>query len=223
MVKAADSHVVARDPITAPWGVVKRAVDVVGAAALLTVTMPLLIVAMMAVRFETSGPAIFRQVRVGKRGQHFTLLKLRTMVAGNDESEHASYVAALMEGTAPRSESGIYKLDNDPRITRVGRVLRRSSIDELPQLWNVLRGEMSLIGPRPPLPREVERYDDRAWLRLAGRPGITGLWQVSGRCELTFGEQIALDVEYWERWSPLLDLQILARTPGAIFSARGAA
>lgn len=210
------------EPIARPWSAVKRLIDVVGAGALLVLTIPVLLAAMVAIRMESPGPTIFRQERVGKRGRRFTVLKLRTMVDGNDDSEHDRYVAALMTGRASR-RNGMYKLDDDPRITSVGRVLRRASIDELPQLWNVLRGDMSLVGPRPPLPREVERYDAQMWHRLVGRPGLTGLWQVSGRCELTFGEQVELDITYWRRWTLALDFEILARTPLAVLSARGAA
>jgi len=210
------------EPIAPPWAAAKRVIDIAGAAVLLLVTLPIIVAAMVAIRVSSPGPTLFRQERVGKRGRRFTLLKVRTMVPDNDDSEHERYVAALIDGTAPRC-NGMYKLDNDPRVTPIGRILRRSSIDELPQLWNVLRGDMSLVGPRPPLPRETERYDATSWARLLGRPGITGLWQVSGRCERTFGEQVALDAAYWRQWSLWLDLCILARTPLAVLSARGAA
>jgi lipopolysaccharide/colanic/teichoic acid biosynthesis glycosyltransferase len=165
---------------------------------------------------------IFRQPRLGLAGRPFTLYKLRTMVDGNDDAEHRAYVAALLNGDAERN-GGIYKLTDDPRITRVGRMLRRFSLDEVPQLVNVLRGDMSVVGPRPPLASETELYEARDWARLACLPGITGLWQVSGRCELTYRDMIELDIEYVERWSPWLDLSIIARTPRAILSRRGAA
>jgi lipopolysaccharide/colanic/teichoic acid biosynthesis glycosyltransferase len=144
------------------------------------------------------------------------------MYRDNSDSEHQRYVAALIRGEAQRHR-GMYKLTDDPRVTRVGRVLRRWSIDELPQLWNVLRGDMSIVGPRPPLEREVEQYDARTWLRLRGRPGLTCLWQVNGRCELSFAEQVELDLEYWRRWSLWRDVGILARTPWAVMSGKGAA
>lgn len=200
----------------------KRVVDLVVAPLVLVAAAPLLIIAMAAIRIESPGPAILRQQRVGLRGRPFTIFKLRTMVQGNDDSEHRAYVKALLQGDAQRN-GGIYKLTNDARVTRVGRLLRRCSLDEVPQLVNVLRGEMTLVGPRPPLPSEVDHYDARDWGRLALTPGITGLWQVSGRCELTYREMIELDLDYVEHWSLGLDLAIIARTPGAVLSQRGAA
>lgn len=200
----------------------KRAVDVGIVMILLLATSPILLVAALLIRLESPGNVIFRQVRIGADGRRFTCYKLRTMTADNDDSVSAAYVAALIDGEATATR-GMYKLVADPRITRVGRLLRRFSIDELPQLWNVASGDMSLVGPRPPLPHEFERYDGTALQRLRVKPGLTGLWQVSGRCERTFAEMVALDNQYWHCWSPLLELRILLRTPGAILRGRGAA
>ncbi|MDQ4089719.1 MAG: sugar transferase [Actinomycetota bacterium] len=190
-------------------------------ATALLLVLPVLLVAMAAVRFNSAGPALFKQVRVGANGRRFRLFKLRTMFTGNDDTAHRAYVAGLISGDADR-HGGVFKLVGDPRITSIGGFLRRFSIDELPQLWNVLKGDMSIVGPRPPLPREVELYGDRAWARLRVKPGITGLWQVSGRSELSFEEMVALDVQYWQRWSLLLDLKILVRTPAVVLAATGA-
>jgi lipopolysaccharide/colanic/teichoic acid biosynthesis glycosyltransferase len=201
---------------------VKRALDLVVASVGLLLVGPVLLIAMVAIKLDSKGPAIFQQDRLGASGRRFRLYKLRTMKTDNDDSAHQAYVAAMIRGEAEQKE-GMFKLVDDPRITRVGKFLRKTSIDELPQLWNVLRGEMSLVGPRPPMMSEAELYEDWAWQRLRAKPGLTGLWQVSGRCELTFDEMVALDVEYARRWSPLLELQILAKTPKVVLTARGAA
>jgi lipopolysaccharide/colanic/teichoic acid biosynthesis glycosyltransferase len=178
----------------------RRAVDVAVAGAGLVAVSPVLALAAIAVKLEDRGPVLFRQVRVGKDGVDFELLKLRTMVVGA-ESLGAGY--AVDRG--------------DPRITRVGRILRRTSVDELPQLWNVVRGEMSLIGPRPTLRYQVDRYDEHQRHRLDIRPGITGWAQVNGRAALPWAERIELDVWYVEHRSLAVDLKILLRTPRALF------
>jgi lipopolysaccharide/colanic/teichoic acid biosynthesis glycosyltransferase len=178
----------------------RRALDVAVAGAGLVAVSPMLALAALAVKLEDRGPVLFRQTRVGKDGVDFELLKLRTMVVGA-ESQGAGY--AVDRG--------------DPRITRVGRALRRTSVDELPQLWNVVRGEMSLIGPRPTLRYQVDRYDEHQRHRLDIRPGITGWAQVNGRAALPWAERIALDVWYVEHRSLALDLKILLRTPLALF------
>jgi lipopolysaccharide/colanic/teichoic acid biosynthesis glycosyltransferase len=201
---------------------VKRALDLVGAAVLLLATAPVLVLTALAVKLESRGPVLFTQVRTGRDGTSFRILKFRSMVVGGDDSAHRAYVASLIAGEAG-DEDGVFKLVSDPRVTRVGRFIRRYSLDELPQLWNVLRGDMSLVGPRPALPHEVELYDARARQRLAVKPGLTGLWQVSGRCELSFADMVALDVAYSQRWSLLQDLHILARTPLVALTGRGAA
>jgi lipopolysaccharide/colanic/teichoic acid biosynthesis glycosyltransferase len=179
---------------------VNRVADVTLAGATLVVSAPALALAALAVKLANGGPVLYRQMRVGKDGSDFELLKLRTMVVGA-ESMGAGY--AVNEG--------------DARITRAGRVLRRLSLDELPQLWNVVRGDMSVIGPRPTLRYQVERYDDRQRRRLDVKPGITGWAQVHGRAALPWAERIELDIFYVEHRSPLLDLKILLKTPIALF------
>jgi lipopolysaccharide/colanic/teichoic acid biosynthesis glycosyltransferase len=179
---------------------VNRAADVAIAGTTLVLTSPLLGLAALAVKLESRGPVLYRQTRVGKDGTDFELLKLRTMVVGA-EKMGAGY--AVDEG--------------DARITRAGRILRKLSLDELPQLWNVIRGEMSVIGPRPTLRYQVERYDERQLRRLAVKPGITGWAQIHGRATLPWAERIELDVWYVEHRSPTLDLKILAKTPLALF------
>ena len=201
---------------------VKRALDLTVALVGLVITLPVLLLAMLAIRLDSQGSPIFQQDRLGAGGRRFRLYKLRTMVADNDDSAHQAYVEALIRGEADQN-NGVFKLVNDPRITRVGKFLRKTSIDEIPQLWNVVRGEMSLVGPRPPMVSEAALYDDWAWQRLQVKPGLTGLWQVSGRCELSFEDMVALDIEYSRRWSPLLEVQILLKTPKAVLSTRGAA
>jgi lipopolysaccharide/colanic/teichoic acid biosynthesis glycosyltransferase len=157
---------------------------------------------------------------VGARGRVFRVFKLRTMRPGPD-TRHRDYIVAALNGDSERRD-GLYKAVDDPRITRVGRWLRRTSIDEVPQLWNVLLGDMSLVGPRPATLFETELYDEDAWLRLRGRPGLTGLWQVEGRSLLSYGAMLQLDAAYWERWSPLLELKIICKTVPAVLFARGA-
>ena len=200
----------------------KRSIDL----ALLFLALPVLVLIVpliaIVVKLSSRGPVFFKQQRVGVDGRLFNLYKFRTMFVDNDDTIHRNYVAALMRDEAP-SHGGIYKLVDDPRVTKVGRFLRRYSLDEIPQVWNVVRGDMSLVGPRPPLPAESKRYDLDAWNRLRVAPGLTGLWQVSGRCELTFRQMVDLDVRYWREWSPLLDARIIARTPAALVSTRGAA
>ena len=177
-----------------------RPADVAIAGTALLAVSPVLAVAALAVKLEDGGPVLYRQRRVGRDGADFELLKLRTMVVG-----------------AEAMGAGLSVNEGDPRITRVGRVLRKLSLDELPQLWNVVRGEMSVIGPRPTLRYQVEQYDDRQRRRLDVKPGITGWAQINGRAALPWAERIELDVWYVERRSPLLDLRILARTPLALF------
>ena len=177
-----------------------RAADVALAGTALLAASPLLGLAALAIKLEDGGPVLYRQTRVGRDGVDFELLKLRTMVVG-----------------AERLGAGLSVNEGDPRITRVGRILRKLSLDELPQLWNVVRGEMSVIGPRPTLRYQVEQYDERQRRRLEVKPGITGWAQINGRATLPWAARIELDVWYVERRSPLLDLKILARTPLALF------
>ena len=199
----------------------KRVLDMLTAAITLLVLLPLLATVALLVWLSSPGPILFRQKRVGINGATFTLFKFRTMYHGASSAIHQAYYKALIEGTADKT-GNTFKLKNDPRITPVGRMLRRLSLDEVPQLINVLRGEMSLVGPRPPLPYEVEQYGPRELGRLMVQPGLTGLWQVSGRAILNFHQMIDLDLAYIERWSLWLDLQILARTPLVVLTGRGA-
>jgi len=193
----------------------KRGLDVAGAAVLLLLTSPVLLGAMALVRLTSRGPAIFVQPRIGFGCRQFPMLKLRTMVHGAEGREE--------ELAAARPERTFLKIPRDPRITPVGRWLRRYSVDELPQLLNVLRGEMSLVGPRPLLLSDFEKYPKRAQMRrFSVRPGLTGLWQVGGRSDLADSERVRLDLEYVDRWSLSLDLEILSRTLPAVVSAKGA-
>ncbi len=209
-------RLVVPSPAWASWQrVAKRALDITVAAALLVLAAPLMLLVAVAIKLDSPGPVIFRQRRVGKDGRLFTFYKFRGMVADAEARLHE--VAHLNEVDGP-----IFKSRRDPRVTRVGRVLRRTSLDELPQLWNVLRGDMSLVGPRPPLPTEVAQYEPWQRDRLLAPGGITGLWQVSGRNLLGFEDMVRLDLEYITRWSLWLDLVILARTVLVVFTARGA-
>lgn len=195
------------------WG--KRIFDVVGSASLLLALLPLLLVVAACIRTHDRGPVFFRQLRVGRNGVPFHVLKFRTMVTDAEARLDELHAECGFEG-------GMFKLAQDPRITGPGRWLRRLSIDELPQLINILRGDMSLIGPRPPLAREVAEYPTTAHRRLRVRPGLTGLWQVSGRSDLSFEEAIRLDLYYVDNWSILQDLSILGRTVSAVLRSRGA-
>jgi len=195
--------------------VVKAAFDKIVALTALTIFAPLLALLALAVRLDDRGPALFRQTRVGKDGRTFTLLKFRTMVIDAEQRK-----AALRPQSGQHSV--LFKLRNDPRVTRTGLWLRRWSLDELPQLINVLNGDMSLVGPRPALPEEAAMYRDHVRRRLAVKPGITGLWQVSGRSDLTWDESIRLDLRYVENWSLMLDLHILWKTLSAVVRGSGA-
>ena len=193
----------------------KRAVDVVGSAAAVAALSPVLASCAAIVRLGSPGPILFRQKRIGQNGRAFTMFKFRTMYVDCDPAVHEAYVRRYIAGEVGADDSGgatVFKLVGDKRITPAGRWMRRLSLDELPQLLNVLRGDMSLVGPRPPLPYEVEHYRPRDLQRLRAMPGITGLWQVSGRNQTTFDEMIDLDLEYIDRWSVRLDLRILWRT-----------
>lgn len=188
----------------------------IAAFGLLVLAAPLLLVLAVIVRLSSRGPAIYTQVRIGQFGQPFTILKFRTMRVGAD--------ALLVEVLAAHGQQlqPFFKVTDDPRITWVGRILRRTSLDELPQLWNVVRGDMNLIGPRPQSAAEVREYDARSWRRLLVKPGLTGLWQVSGRSHLSTEEALELDLTYVRDWSPMLDVKVLLRTPAAVVAQRGA-
>ncbi len=202
---------------------IKRAFDLAAASLLLLFISPVLALTALAVRLFDGSPILFRQTRVGIRGKHFQMLKFRTMRADTDDSPHRRYVRKWIQEAGEDGERGssFHKLTDDPRITRAGRILRRFSLDELPQLINVVRGEMSLIGPRPALPYETELYKSWHHRRLEAVPGITGLWQISGRNHLSFEEMVRLDVQYLENWSFASDLRILARTLPALLRGEG--
>ncbi len=211
-----------------PSRATKRLIDVLGSLSLLVMLSPVFLVIAAAIKLTSDGPVLFRQKRIGEYGSPFTCLKFRSMYIDNDASEHKEYVRQLIAGQAEKKSANgnaaaVFKLTNDQRITPVGQILRRSSLDELPQLINVLRGEMSLVGPRPPVPYEVAAY--ATWHRrrlLEAKPGITGLWQVCGRSRVEFDDMVRLDLRYARDCSPLLDLKILLQTPKAVISGGGA-
>ena len=206
----------------------KRAMDVAGSSMALTILSPIFLAIAVAIKFSSRGPALFRQTRIGQYGVPFTFLKFRSMYSGNTSKVHAEFIKRFIAGNVDRDAPGergnvVYKITDDPRVTPVGRFLRRTSLDELPQFLNVLRGEMSLVGPRPPIPYELEAYD--VWHRrrfLEVKPGITGLWQVYGRSKLRFDDMVRLDLRYAKAWSLSMDLKILLQTPKAVFSRDGA-
>jgi lipopolysaccharide/colanic/teichoic acid biosynthesis glycosyltransferase len=206
----------------------KRAIDVVGSACALVVLSPLMLAIAVGIKLTSKGPVLFRQHRVGQYGQRFEFLKFRSMTPSSDSSVHEKYMEEFIAGKAQSANGDgggepLYKLKNDSRVTGIGKILRRTSLDELPQFINVLKGEMSLVGPRPPIPYEVDKYD--LWHRrrlLEVKPGITGLWQVSGRSKVGFDEMVRLDLQYAKTWSIGQDLKILAKTPGAVIGGDGA-
>jgi lipopolysaccharide/colanic/teichoic acid biosynthesis glycosyltransferase len=207
---------------------IKRMIDIAGSSALLLLLGPLFAAIALAIKLTSKGPVIFQQERLGQFGARFKCLKFRTMYQNNDSRIHQEYIQRFIAGQSgsENTEPGkpaVYKITNDPRVTPIGRFLRKTSLDEFPQFWNVLRGEMSLVGPRPPVPYEFEVYD--IWHRrrvLEVKPGVTGLWQVSGRSRMCFADMVRLDVRYSQSWSLLLDLRILIATPRAVLSGEGA-
>jgi exopolysaccharide biosynthesis polyprenyl glycosylphosphotransferase len=205
-----------REPLSSAARLVKRASDILIASAALAVLSPLWLVIAALIKLDSKGSVFYRQERVGMDGRIFLFYKFRTMLTGADDALHREYqrqfIAGLPETNLGDSKRPVYKLAGDYRVTRVGRVLRRLSLDELPQLLNVLRGDMSIVGPRPPIPYEVEAYELWHRKRLDMKPGLTGLWQVSGRNRLPFDEMVRLDLFYIENWSLLLDLKIILRT-----------
>ncbi len=200
---------------------VKRSMDVAGSLAALILAAPMMAVIAVLIKLTSKGPVLFRQTRIGQYGKRFTFFKFRSMYATGDQSLHENHVRELISGQ--KKEQVAHKLMNDPRITPIGRVLRKTSLDEFPQFFNVLIGDMSLVGPRPPLPYELRAY--QVWHRrrlLAVKPGITGIWQVEGRSRVKFEDMVRMDLSYASSWSPWLDLKILLRTPRAVLSGRGA-
>jgi lipopolysaccharide/colanic/teichoic acid biosynthesis glycosyltransferase len=212
---------------------VKRLIDAVGSGIGLILSAPVFLVIAALIKLTSDGPIFFRQQRIGQHGTPFTFLKFRTMFTNNDHSVHKEFVQQLIAGKVKPSSNGngngngnghgVYKIKADPRVTRIGSFLRRSSLDELPQLINVLKGEMSLVGPRPPVRYEVDAYE--IWHRgrlMEAKPGITGLWQVNGRSRVKFDEMVRLDIRYARTWSLWLDIKILVRTPHAVLLGEGA-
>jgi exopolysaccharide biosynthesis polyprenyl glycosylphosphotransferase len=208
--------------------VAKRILDIIGSLIALAIFAPVFLGVALAVKFTSKGPILFRQQRVGQYGKTFTFLKFRSMQSKNDQAVHREYIKNFIAGaTEPASETGprptVFKIKDDPRLTPIGAFLRRTSLDELPQFINVLKGEMSLVGPRPPITYEVDCYD--VWHRrrlLVVKPGITGLWQVTGRSRVTFDEMVRLDLKYAKSWSIWLDIKILLQTPKAVLGGQGA-
>jgi len=206
---------------------IKRAIDVVGSAAALFFFSPIFAAVAVAVKFSSKGPVLFKQERLGQHGKTFTVLKFRSMRTDCDAKIHQKYVeqfiAGQVDGESGGSEKPVYKIQQDPRVTSIGSFIRKTSLDELPQFWNVLRGDMSLVGPRPSLAYEYQAYE--LWHRrrvLEIKPGITGLWQVEGRSRTRFDDMVRLDLKYARAWSVWLDLRILAQTPGAVIQGTGA-
>jgi lipopolysaccharide/colanic/teichoic acid biosynthesis glycosyltransferase len=197
----------------------KRAIDLVLAAAMLVALAPLFALVALAIRLDSPGPVFFRQHRVGRGGEEFTMLKFRSMAADASSAEHLRYVTALATAGAPLGRGDLCKLTEDPRVTRVGAIIRKASIDEWPQLLNVLAGHMSIVGPRPAVSYELRLYRTEHFARFQVRPGITGLWQVSGRNRLGFYEMLDLDVAYVERHGLAYDLWLILRTPFAVLRA----
>jgi lipopolysaccharide/colanic/teichoic acid biosynthesis glycosyltransferase len=202
--------------------VIKRCMDVGGSAMALLILWPIFLVIAVLVKLSSKGPVFFRQERMGQFGKPFTFLKFRSMYADSDHKIHQAFIRRVIKGEHDGTMDvggPVYKMTNDPRITRIGRIIRRTSLDEFPQFINVLKGEMSLVGPRPPIAYECEDYD--IWHRrrvLEVKPGITGLWQVSGRSRVRFDDMVRLDLQYARTWSIWLDIRILLKTPGALFS-----
>jgi lipopolysaccharide/colanic/teichoic acid biosynthesis glycosyltransferase len=204
----------------------KRGLDIIGAFALLLMLAPLFLLIAALMKLTSRGPVFFRQQRIGRGAKPFEILKFRTMYTGADHALHQEFVTRLIKKNGEVHEPGKnapFKIANDPRITPIGRILRKTSFDELPQLWNVLRGDMSLVGPRPPIQYEVEQYEPWHCRRvLEAKPGITGLWQVSGRSRTTFDEMVRLDLRYARTCSLWTDIKILLATPAAVISGKGA-
>jgi len=197
---------------------VKRAIDILGSVIAILLFSPLMLITAIMIKIDSPGPIIFKQIRLGKKGMPFLFYKFRSMQYKADDRIHRDFVASLISGDTDAVNQGdadkpLYKIKSDPRVTKVGKFIRKTSIDELPQLFNVLKGDMSLVGPRPPLPYEVEKYQLWHLRRVTDmRPGITGLWQVEGRSKTTFDEMVRLDIQYIREWSPSLDVKILLKT-----------
>ena len=220
-----DESVKKRDRLQ--WGF-KRGMDVIGSIVGILLFSPIMVLAAVAVKLNSPGPAVFKQFRLGMKGTRFPFYKFRSMYWNVDDQIHRQYVNNLIEGNLEKINQGdgkepLYKMKSDARITKIGKIIRKLSIDELPQFFNVLKGEMSLVGPRPPIPYEVEKYEPWHLRRiLEVKPGITGLWQVGGRSTTSFDEMVRLDLKYVENWSLWLDLKILLKTVRAVIRPKGA-
>jgi lipopolysaccharide/colanic/teichoic acid biosynthesis glycosyltransferase len=199
----------------------KRIFDVLFTLLLLIPLCIVMVIVAVCIRLETPGPVFFRQKRVGLNGIEFEMLKFRSMYLNGDDSHHREAIKQYMNGSSLNGKANAYKLVDDPRVTRVGRLIRKTSIDELPQFLNVLHGQMSLVGPRPPLPYEVEEYSQHDWLRLSGKPGLTGTWQIYGRSRVPFQEMVEMDIEYLQQQSFWLDLKLIVLTVPVMISGRG--
>lgn len=220
----------ATDPVKNFYGYVKRAMDIVFSLLAILFLSPAFLVIALAIKLTSEGPVFFRQSRVGQYGKHFTFLKFRSMYINNDPKVHQEYIKKFIKEKAAYGSNGavgdsnaVYKVTNDHRVTSVGAFIRKTSFDEIPQFFNVLKGYMSLVGPRPPIPYELESYDP--WHRrriMELKPGITGLWQISGRSSTTFDDMVRLDLRYTREWSLWLDLEILLKTPWVVVSGKGA-
>jgi exopolysaccharide biosynthesis polyprenyl glycosylphosphotransferase len=203
----------------------KRAIDIIGSLVGIIIFAPVLIVVPIIIKLTSKGPVFFRQQRVGLGGRNFTFIKFRSMYVNNNNTIHQQFVKNLIQGKQNTDDTGaiIYKIKNDPRITPIGRFIRKTSLDEIPQFFNILKGEMSLVGPRPAIPYEVNEYD--IWHKrrvIETKPGLTGYWQVEGRSQTAFDHMVRMDIQYIRNWSLMLDLKLLVRTPLAMFSAKGA-
>jgi lipopolysaccharide/colanic/teichoic acid biosynthesis glycosyltransferase len=212
--------------INAGYLKVKRILDIIFTLLILIPFVVVIVIFAVLIRIDSKGPVFFRQKRVGRNGVEFYMLKLRSMYVDSDDSVHRESIKLYMNGAALNENvdaDNQYKLADDPRVTKVGRFIRKTSIDELPQFINVLRGEMTLVGPRPPLPYEVEEYGPREWIRLSGRPGLTGTWQVYGRSRVPFKKMVEMDIEYLGQQSLLEDLKLIALTLPVMLKGRGGA
>lgn len=209
-------HPVKRLPL-----LMKRCLDIAGSILLIVLCSPFFVVIPVLIKCTSKGPVFFTQTRIGLRGKKFTFIKFRSMRIGSDNSIHRDFVTKLIQGKAcedPASGKGVYKIVNDPRVTSIGKFLRKTSLDEIPQFFNVLLGDMSLVGPRPPIPYELESY--RTWHKrrvLEAKPGITGFWQVKGRSSTAFDTMVRMDIHYVQKWSVLWDIMLIMQTPFALF------
>lgn len=203
----------------------KRLLDILFSLLMLIPICFIVAIVAVCIRLETRGPIFYRQKRLGLNGHEFVMLKFRSMHSNSDDSVHRQAIAKFMNGHKlnENNKDTHYKKTDDPRITKVGRFIRKTSIDELPQFFNVLRGDMTLVGPRPPLLYEIERYGQRDWLRLAGKPGLTGVWQVYGRSRVSFREMVEMDIDYLQRQSHWLDLKLIFLTVPVMVFGRGGA